>query len=121
MGGALVPLFRHRRVISPGEPKARSGIDPAIHDAVPRVLKDLMDHRVSHRQPRALVFREWRKRLARRAGRCGPVMTRVEFYPYRSRASAAPFESAASFANAISRFIGAMPQLVQGKMRSFGT
>src|SRR5262249_25738876 len=39
----------------------------------------------------------------------------------RWRASAAPFTSAASLASAMSRRIGAMPQLVPATMRSFGT
>ena len=41
--------------------------------------------------------------------------------PNRSRASLAPSPSAFSLANAMSHCIGAMPQLVQGKIRSRGT
>jgi hypothetical protein len=42
-------------------------------------------------------------------------------HPNRRRASAAPWVSAPSLASATSRRIGAMPQLVHARMRSFGT
>jgi len=47
--------------------------------------------------------------------------SRMTTYPNRSRASRAPAPSAASLAAAMSRRIGAIPQLVQGMIRSRGT
>ena len=62
-----------------------------------------------------------RELLGRAVARIALRAIRATNYANFSRASAAPLPSACSFFSAMSRRIGAMPQLVQATIFSFGT
>ena len=72
---------------------------------------------VIQRAGRALT---WIKLEEQTGGERDPGEASSLTYPYFCLASAAPAPSALSFASAMSRRIGAMPQLVQAMIFSFG-